>query len=34
LNYIRDLYDLADEFEVHVSEDDIENYNVNIIITK
>lgn len=34
LNYIRDLYDLAKEFEVPVPEDDIENYNVNIIITK
>jgi len=31
VNYIRDLYDLADEFEVPVPEEDLEHYNVNVI---
>jgi hypothetical protein len=32
-NYIRDIYDLADEFLVPVPEDDIGNYYVSIVIT-
>lgn len=31
LNYIRDLYDLADEFDVPVPEEDIDSYYVNNI---
>lgn len=30
LNYTRDLYDLADEFDVPVPEEDTENFYVNI----
>lgn len=33
-NYIKDLYSLADEFEVPVPEEDTESYNVNIIVIK
>jgi len=28
-NYIRELYDLAEKFEVLVPDEDIENYDVN-----
>jgi len=29
LNYITELYELAEEFEIPVAEGDIENYDVN-----
>lgn len=28
-NYIRELYDLAEKFEILVPDEDIDNYNVN-----
>lgn len=31
LNYTKELYELAEEFEIPVSEEDIDNYDVNNI---
>lgn len=31
LNYIKELYELAEEFEIPVAERDIDNYDVNYI---
>jgi len=34
LNYIKELYELAEEFEIPVAEEDIDNYDVNNIFIK
>jgi len=32
LNYIKELYELAEEYEIPIAEGDIDNYDVNNII--
>lgn len=32
LNYIKELYELAEEYEIPIAEEDIDNYDVNNII--
>jgi len=34
LNYIKELYELAEEFEIPVAVEDTDNYDVNNIFTK